>query len=109
MSATTLGPVEESIRTKVQLLLAPTALRITNNSWQHRHHTAMRDQGGGNGETHFSVEVVSDAFTGKTTMQRHRMIYAALSDEFAQGLHALSLKTRTTAEAQKPELPTEPA
>jgi stress-induced morphogen len=32
-------------------------------------------------------------------MQRHRMIYAALSEEFAEGLHALSLKTKTDAEA----------
>lgn len=31
-------------------------------------------------------------------MQRHRMIYSALSDEFSQGLHALSLDTKTEAE-----------
>ena len=37
----------------------------------------------------------------QTTMQRHRMIYAALTDEFAQGLHALSLKTKTEEELQK--------
>lgn len=36
----------------------------------------------------------------QNTMQRHRMIYAALSDEFAAGLHALSLKTKTPAEVQ---------
>lgn len=34
-------------------------------------------------------------------MQRHRMIYRALSDEFANGLHALSLKTMTEPESQK--------
>jgi stress-induced morphogen len=65
----------------------------------------------------FSVQVVSDAFTGKvcrdtrqkfhadnhttqTTLQRHRMIYTALSDEIDnQGVHALSLKTKTVAES----------
>lgn len=31
-------------------------------------------------------------------MQRHRMVYSALSDEFTQGLHALTLKTKTEAE-----------
>ena len=36
-------------------------------------------------------------------MQRHRMIYGALSEEFAQGLHALSLQTKTETEAQKAE------
>lgn len=31
------------------------------------------------------------------------MIYAALSDEFSQGLHALSLKTKTPIELQRAE------
>ncbi|KAK7687064.1 hypothetical protein QCA50_009564 [Cerrena zonata] len=92
------GHVESAIREKINALLKPSSVTITNDSWQHRHHSAMRAQGGGNGETHFSVNVVSDAFRGKSTMQRHRMIYAALSDEFAQGLHALSLKTKTPEE-----------
>ncbi len=37
----------------------------------------------------------------QSTIQRHRMIHAALADEFAQGLHALSLKTKTAEESQK--------
>jgi len=93
------GPLEKSIRDKLTTLLQPTSMVVTNDSWQHRHHSAMREVGGGNGETHFSVQVVSDAFEKKSTMQRHRMIYSALSEEFAQGLHALSLKTKTEAEA----------
>lgn len=32
-------------------LLKPQALLIANDSWQHRHHTAMRESGGGDGET----------------------------------------------------------
>ncbi|KAF9568064.1 bola-like protein [Agrocybe pediades] len=92
------GPVETSIREKLSALLNPTSIIVTNDSWQHRHHSAMREQGGGNGETHFTVKVVSDNFDKKTTMQRHRMIYSALSEEFSQGLHALSLETRTAAE-----------
>jgi len=62
----------------------------------------MRAQGGGDGETHFTVEVVSNEFEGKTTMQRHRMIYGALSEELAAGVHALSLKTKTEKEIQSP-------
>ncbi|KAI0780037.1 bola-like protein [Fomes fomentarius] len=94
------GPVEQSIRSKLINLLQPSQLEITNDSWQHRHHAPMRAVGGGSGETHFSVHIVSDHFQGKNTMQRHRMIYAALSDELAAGLHALSLKTKTPAEVQ---------
>ncbi|PSR74624.1 hypothetical protein PHLCEN_2v9690 [Hermanssonia centrifuga] len=98
MSSGEPGPVELSIREKLNVVLNPVELTITNDSWQHRHHTAMKAQGGGNGETHFSVNVVSEAFRDKSTMQRHRIIYAALSDELAQGLHALSLKTKTPEE-----------
>ncbi|KAH9832199.1 bola-like protein-domain-containing protein [Rhodofomes roseus] len=94
------GPVARSIRTKLSSALQPSELTITNDSWQHRHHAAMRAQGGGSGETHFSVQVVSEQFRGKTTMQRHRLIYSTLSEELSQGLHALSLKTKTPEEVQ---------
>ncbi|KIO25695.1 hypothetical protein M407DRAFT_243987 [Tulasnella calospora MUT 4182] len=92
------GPIETSIRNKLTDLLKPTELKISNDSWQHRHHAPMKAIGGGDGETHFSVEVVSDEFTGKRTMQRHRMIYGALDEEFKAGLHALSLNTKTPSE-----------
>ncbi|KAJ8455091.1 hypothetical protein ONZ45_g19055 [Pleurotus djamor] len=78
--------------------LQPSELVIVNDSWKHRHHVAMKEQDGGNGETHFSIQIVSDAFKGKSTMQRHRMIYSLLSEEFAQGLHALSLNTKVPEE-----------
>ncbi|KAF9820391.1 hypothetical protein IEO21_01400 [Rhodonia placenta] len=102
-SSSSEGPVAKSIKEKLTSLLRPSELTITNDSWQHRHHAAMRAQGGGNGETHFTVQVVSEEFKGKTTMQRHRMIYSALSDEMAAGLHALSLKTKTSEEMRKAE------
>ncbi|QRV96551.1 bolA domain protein [Ceratobasidium sp. AG-Ba] len=103
-SATTPGPMHQSIQTKLTELLKPTTFEIQNDSWQHRHHAAMRESGGGNGETHFTLRIVSDAFKGKSTMQRHRMIYGALSEELAQGLHALSLQTKTPEEATKAEI-----
>ncbi|KAL7281672.1 hypothetical protein ACG7TL_004989 [Trametes sanguinea] len=95
------GQVETAIRAKLTELLKPSQLEITNDSWRHRHHAPMRASGGGNGETHFTINVVSEEFQGKNTMQRHRMIYSALSDELAAGLHALSLKTKTPAEIQQ--------
>ncbi|KAH7874588.1 bola-like protein-domain-containing protein [Lentinula edodes] len=94
-----LGPIESVIRSKLLSSLQPAALVIHNDSYQHRHHAPMRAQDGGSGETHFSLEIVSDEFKGKTTMQRHRMIYSLLSEELDQGLHSLSLKTKTRAEA----------
>ncbi|GLB37639.1 putative BolA IbaG family protein [Lyophyllum shimeji] len=103
MDTATPGPLETSIREKLVQLVQPASITISNDSWQHRHHAPMRAQGGGNGETHFSVQIVSDAFKGKTTMQRHRMVFSALSEELSQGLHSLSLKTKTTDEVEGSE------
>lgn len=86
------------MRTKLTTQLPlPNEVHISNDSFKHRHHRAMVESGGGP-ETHFSVEVISDGFQGKTTMQRHRMVYAILSDEMAQGLHSLTLKTKSLNE-----------
>ncbi|KAJ7497543.1 bola-like protein-domain-containing protein [Mycena latifolia] len=100
-TTTAAGPIESAIRDKLTSQFSPSRLDISNDSAQHRHHSAMRAQGGGNGETHFSVKIVSAAFESKTTMQRHRLIYAALRDELDGGLHALSLQTRTEEELQE--------
>jgi stress-induced morphogen len=59
---------------------------------------AGNPHGGADAETHFRVEVVSDAFNGLPLVARHRLVYAALKTELAQGLHALALKTKTPAE-----------
>ncbi|KAI9572149.1 bola-like protein [Boletus coccyginus] len=95
------GPVEIAIHDKLTTLLQPSQLTITNESHLHRHHAAMRAQGGGNGETHFAVQIISEAFKEKTTLQRHRLVYSTLSDELSKGLHALSLKTTTPDEAHR--------
>ncbi|KAK7005678.1 bola-like protein [Favolaschia claudopus] len=90
------GPVEIAIREKLTAQFNPSVLKITNDSWQHRHHAPMRAQGSdGTGETHFTVHIVSASFQAKTTMQRHRLVYAALKEELDAGLHALSLQTKT--------------
>ncbi|MBS0523631.1 MAG: BolA family transcriptional regulator, partial [Proteobacteria bacterium] len=46
----------------------------------------------------FRVEIVSAAFEGKNRVARQRLVYEALKDEFAAGLHALALTTLTPAE-----------
>ncbi|KAK0489954.1 bola protein [Armillaria luteobubalina] len=102
LSSKPAGPVESSIREKLTTLLQPTSLFITNDSWKHRHHAPMRDhKSDGEPETHFTIDVTSSVFEGKSTMQRHRLIYSALSTELAEGLHSLSLKTKSQAEAEK--------
>lgn len=50
-------------------------------------------------DVHFQAQIVSDAFAGKATLARHRMVYAVLGDRMGGEVHALSLRTLTPAEA----------
>jgi stress-induced morphogen len=56
----------------------------------------VRDSTGGG--DHFDASVISAAFEGKSLIERHRMIYAALGDSMRTEIHALALETRTPAE-----------
>ncbi|KAA1077151.1 hypothetical protein PGT21_007544 [Puccinia graminis f. sp. tritici] len=100
----TIGPIETTMREKLTAQLNPVVLDIANDSHLHRHHAAMKSIGGGSGETHFSVKVVSDRFVGKPTIARHRLVYQILDVELTKntaGIHALSLKTLTSEEHEK--------
>lgn len=48
---------------------------------------------------HFSAKVICVGFADKGTMQRHRMVYAALGERMKEEIHALSLKTYTPDES----------
>jgi stress-induced morphogen len=50
---------------------------------------------------HLEMIVVSPVFEGKTTLERHRLVYAPLKDLLGGALHALALKTMTPAENNK--------
>jgi acid stress-induced BolA-like protein IbaG/YrbA len=47
---------------------------------------------------HFEAEVVSPVFSSKSTVTRHRLVYAALGQRMQTEIHALSLKTLTPDE-----------
>ncbi|KAH8087983.1 bola-like protein [Filobasidium floriforme] len=106
MSSTIPGPVQSSMHRKLSEGLKPVFLEIRNErvdiSSKHAHHSAMRAVGGGNGETHFSVTMASEAFNGLTPIKRHRLVNGLLKEEFEQmGLHALSLRLKNVEEAER--------
>jgi acid stress-induced BolA-like protein IbaG/YrbA len=47
---------------------------------------------------HFTAVIVSSAFEGKSRIQRHQVVYAALGDRMREEIHALSMKTLTPDE-----------
>jgi BolA family transcriptional regulator, general stress-responsive regulator len=86
--------MQERIRTRLGAALAPASCDIIDESAQHAGHSGARP----GGETHFRVVIVAEAFRGLKRVQRHRLVYDALTAEFADGVHALSLDARAPGE-----------
>jgi stress-induced morphogen len=76
----------------------PLTLVVEDDSARHAGHPGHAGGAGHDGETHFNVTVVADCFSGMNRVARARAVNEALADEFAGGLHALSLTLRTPAE-----------
>src|SRR3712207_4921667 len=90
-------PSSRAERIRRALLAAfPDALvDVVDDSHQHAGHAGARPEG----ETHYSVRVVSPAFAGLNRVARSRAAHAALEAEFGTGLHALSLRLLAPNEA----------
>jgi BolA protein len=86
--------VAETIRQKLTERFAPTRLAVIDESHRHAGHTGARPEG----ETHFAVTITSAAFSGLSRVARQRLVYDALKQELASGVHALSLATLTPDE-----------
>ena len=90
--------VEQTIRQKLIEAFAPSALDVVNESHRHAGHAGSP----GTGESHFAVKLVSSAFSGKSRLERHRMVNQVLADELAGKVHALAV----TAQSPEDEAPT---
>jgi len=82
------------ITKKLTEAFTPQSLQVMDESHQHEGHAGHRP----GGQTHFRVYIVSDAFKGKTRLERHRMINATLSGELAGGVHALAIHAAAPGE-----------
>ncbi|MBO0710287.1 MAG: BolA family transcriptional regulator [Acetobacteraceae bacterium] len=76
----------------------PLLLKVVDDSRLHAGHAGARPEG----ETHYTVLLISERFRGLSRVARHRLVTEALSGEFAAGLHALSLTLRTPEEQRPP-------
>jgi BolA protein len=81
----------QTIETKLRGALGDVVVRVVDDSASHAGHGASG--------AHVAVVVVGAAFAGKSTLQRHRMVYAALADEMKAEIHALQITARTPDEA----------
>lgn len=74
--------------------LRPVSLSVADESHQHVGHAGWRE----GGETHFRIDIVSKAFAGKSRIERHRLVNAALAEAFDRGLHALAIRAKAPGE-----------
>jgi len=88
------GPLSLEIERLLTAAFAPAALAVTNDSAKHRGHSGDD----GTGESHFTVEIECAAFTGKSRLERQRMVNRALGDIPGQRVHALAIKARAPGE-----------
>ena len=95
MTDTATIPLADLIEARLREALAPTALTVSNDSHHHAGH--MGDDG--TGETHFSVDIVADAFAGQSRVARQRLVNRALADLLATRIHALAIRARAPGDA----------
>lgn len=81
------------IRHKLTEALKPTSIELIDNSKAHEGHGAS----GG----HYHLTIISPLFKGKSAIDRHRMIYAALGELMGLAIHALTITAQTEEEHSK--------
>jgi len=85
--------VKDLIVEKLATAFAPYSLEVEDESHRHVGHAGYRPGG-----SHFRVAIVAEAFRGKSRIERHRMVNAALAAELAGGVHALAIVARAPGE-----------
>jgi len=88
--------MKDQITKKLTEAFAPQSLDVADESHLHEGHAGHRP----GGETHFRVYIVSNAFAGKSRVERHRMVNALLASELAGGVHALAIAAAAPGETR---------
>lgn len=91
-----MGVVADRIRAKLRSAFSPQLLEVTDDSARHAGHAGAEREGG---ETHFNVAITAAAFQGLGRVERQRRVNAALAEELAGPVHALSIKARAPGES----------
>jgi BolA protein len=74
--------------------LEPQRVELIDDSARHAGHAGARPEG----ESHFRLVIVAEAFTGRSRIERQRLVYDALGDLLRTDVHALSITALSPAE-----------
>jgi BolA protein len=84
--------VMAQLRSALERALAPESLEIIDDSAAHAGHPGSRSGG------HYRVIVVAGAFSGRSRLERHRLVHEAVAPLFAGAVHALNIVARAPDE-----------
>lgn len=82
--------VADRITRKLTEAFRPDDLKVVDESHLHKGHAGHRP----GGESHFRVKITAEAFRGKPRVDAHRMVFEAVKQEIAEGLHALAIEAK---------------
>jgi BolA protein len=85
--------VVAQIRSALERELAPSLIEILDDSAAHAGHPGARSGG------HYRLTVVASAFEGRTQLERHRLVYAAVAPLMSSAVHALNIVARAPGES----------
>lgn len=88
------GPAQTEMEQLLTAAFAPIHLAVINDSASHHGHSGDD----GSGESHFTVEIESAAFSGVSRVMRQRMVNKALGDIPGERVHALAIKAKAPGE-----------
>ena len=94
MDAIATGPVATEMLRRLNSALSPDRISLIDDSENHRGHGGYNPSG----ESHFSLEIESAQFAGKSRVDRQRMIYKALGELMQERVHALSIRATAPGE-----------
>jgi BolA family transcriptional regulator, general stress-responsive regulator len=89
-----LGPVGKTLEAKLKAAFNPPVLSVIDESHQHAGHAGSHAQG----ESHFRVKIMAEAFRGQSRVNQHRMVNAALAEELRTRVHALAIEASAPPE-----------
>ena len=88
------GPIATEMLRRLNSALSPSRVELTDDSEKHRGHGGYNPSG----ESHFTLEIESAAFEGRSRVERQRMVYQALGELMRERVHALQIKARAPGE-----------
>ncbi|MDP9571550.1 BolA family protein [Agrobacterium cavarae] len=87
--------LRQRMENKLREAFSPDRLNVIDESHMHAGHQPDMT---GTGETHMRVQIVSEQFSGKSRVDRHRAINGLLKPELDAGLHALAIEAAAPGE-----------